>query len=183
MASAYENVATRQETVQPAAKPSLLAMGDAYNVGGTAVGASKRPAPQPSNSPAIQSSSRQAVGQAELEQHWQAMFEPATLAGFKDPDKIVSFLKDVVPQADADGKTVAITLGSSFAEYEVKKVLAEVMTYLRRRSGVADLTPRIEVHAEERAAKPYQSGEKYEAMLQLNPMLAELRKVLPDIDI
>ena len=121
--------------------------------------------------------------QAGLETYWNSMFEPACIATFSDHDKIKTFLKDITPQAGEDGKTVIITLTSSFAEYEVKKLLAEVMTYIRRKSGIHNLSPKIVVKAEEKASMPYQSGEKYEAMLQVNPMLAELRKVLPIIDI
>jgi len=121
--------------------------------------------------------------QTDLEGYWAAMFEPDQLATFSNPDKITSFLKDTTPQVGEDGKCVIITLTSSFAEYEVRKTLAEVMTHLRRSSGINDLSPQIVVKATEKAAMPYQSGEKYEAMLQINPALAELRKILPDIDI
>ena len=121
--------------------------------------------------------------QADLEIIWKSMFDSSKLATFRDPDRINTHLKDITPQAGDDGKSVIITLTSSYAEFEVKKILAEVMTHLRHSSGIHDLTPKIVVKAEEKAAMPYQSGEKYEAMLQINPMLAELRKILPDIDI
>lgn len=111
------------------------------------------------------------------------MFEPDKLATFRNPDKIKALLKDITPQASEDGKSVIITLSSSFAESELKNVLAEVMTHLRRSSGIHDLSPKIVIKVEQKAAILYQSDEKYEAMLQINPMLAELRKILPDIDI
>ena len=121
--------------------------------------------------------------QAQLDEYWGTLFTPSVMANFNEPEKINTFLKDTHPQIDTDGKTIIITLTSSFAEYEVKKMLTGIMTHLRRMSGIRDLAPKIAVKVEEKAAMPYQSGEKYEAMLQINPALAELRKILPDIDI
>lgn len=125
----------------------------------------------------------QKLSQSVLLDFWEVLFAPETLSSFSDPDKVTNFLKNVKPELEDDGKTVTITLASSFAEHEVKKVLPEIMNHLRRISGVHALTPKIEVKVEEKAAKPYQSGEKYETLLKINPELASLRKILPDIDI
>ncbi len=181
MADPYANQQPAATPEQPTAtKAALFTMADPYaNL-------------QPTTSEQQTAVSRQTThegGQLEnltqdnLDSNWNALFEPNSLSTFSDPDKIKTFLKDVKPQAGEDGKSVIITLTSSFAEYEVKKILAEVMTRLRRNCGIHNLSPKIVVKAEEKAAMPYQSGEKYDAMLQLNPMLAELRKTLPDIDI
>lgn len=118
-----------------------------------------------------------------LQDYWEILWAPENLSTFSDPEKITTFLKSVKPELGDDEKTVVITLTSSFAEHEVKKVLPEIMSHLRHFSGCQELTPKIVIKAEERAAKPYQSGEKYDAMLKVNPLLAELRKILPDIDI
>ena len=118
-----------------------------------------------------------------LQGYWEVLFARETLSQFSDPEKVTNFLKGIKPELGDDGKTVTITLTSSFAEHEVKKVLPEIMSQLRRTSGVQDLTPKIVVKVEEKAARPYQSGEKYESMLKINPELAALRKILPDIDI
>lgn len=123
------------------------------------------------------------MSQSLLQDFWEVLFVPETLSSFSEPDKITTFLKGIKPELDRDGKTVIITLTSSFAEHEVKKVLPEIMSRLRRISGDQELTPKIEVKVEEKASKPYQSGEKYESMLKINPELAALRKILPDIDI
>ena len=118
-----------------------------------------------------------------IQKVWNDMFEESTIAKFKDPKRICTYLKGTTPEFDAEEKTVTITLTSSFAEHEIKSVLAEVMTYLRKNTNIPNLAPKIMIKAEEVSAKPYQAGEKYEAMLKINPKLAELRKVLPDIDI
>ena len=163
----------------PAAKPGLLSMATPY-----ADAAVNNATPNAPAAAVVETASEsQHLTQTTLEDYWEVMFAPETLATFSEPEKVTNFLKGVKPELGDDGKSVVITLTSSFAEHEVKKVLPEIMSRIRSVSGEQELTPKIVVKAEERAAKPYKSGEKYEAMLKINPALAELRKVLQDIDI
>lgn len=120
--------------------------------------------------------------QERLQRCWLSLFDESTINTFSDAKRVNTFLKDVTPLL-SDDHSVEIKLTSSFAEHEVKAILPEVMNHLRKATGATELTPRIVVEVEQKAAKPYQSGEKFEAMLKVNPALADLRKIFPDIDI
>ena len=137
---------------------------------------------QPIPSPMQPSPSSDQLTQEQLQKCWLSLFDEASLATFSDSKRVTTFLKDVTPRL-SDDNSIEIKLTSSFAEHEVKIILSEVMNHLRKITGTNELTPRIVVEVEQKAAKPYQSVEKYENMLKINPELAELRKILPDIDI
>ena len=175
-----ENEAERKSDdegdTQKRVKPGLLSMASPYAIEGD-----ERQSQTKTTSD--KTAEKNQITQATLEDHWEKLWTPENLATFSEPEKKASFLKGVKPELDADGKTVVITLTSSFAEHEVKKEMPEIMSRLRHYCGCQELTPKIVIKAEERAAKPYQSGEKYEAMMKINPELASLRKILPDIDI
>lgn len=122
------------------------------------------------------------ITQESLEQMWNELTKGEAINQLSSKEVIKTHMIDSTPLLD--GQSVVWTLTSSFAEYEVrKKALAEVMTYLRKVSGVDWLSPKIVVKVEQKASLPYQATEKYEAMLSKNPELATLRQVFVDIDL
>ncbi len=115
--------------------------------------------------------------QESLEQYWQQML----LSRQQSTPRIAELFENVKIELQQDNVIVLYTV-NTYLEVELKPYAVDVLEELRKSSGVSELNYRVEVEYEATEAVPYTPHEKYDAMMLANPVIAELRKLLPEID-
>lgn len=119
------------------------------------------------------------INQQLLEQYWaDAMdhFEP-------DWPKMVASVRTRKLRIE-DPDNFVVEVPNSFITAEVKPHLMQLLDFLRRRSGRPELNCRCQVVYEEtKEAVIYSARDKYDVMLNANPMLATFKVLFPEVDL
>lgn len=91
-------------------------------------------------------------------------------------------LRDKMVCMEGDDQIVITTINSHFVN-QFKEHQVRVLEWLRARTGVRSLTCRIEVRQMEKEKVIYSAPDRYGAMAKVNPVIFQLRKLLPDLDL
>lgn len=111
--------------------------------------------------------------QEDLERYWKEVGEELGLAEMmKNATVSVS---EHVGRIDVEAKT------TYFAD-EFKPHRIEVLEALRKKSGMRLLDCKVIPMFVEHESKAYSPDEKYNVMLKVNPALAAMRRIFPEID-
>lgn len=122
-----------------------------------------------------------------LNQYWAEMVhavegELPTLAQHLKGLNLRQVEDDQAEPGTDKGDMFVVEVESNYAESEIKPYLLRILTYLRNKSGRPMLNCRIEIVMPEEEAVAYLPRDKYEVMLEANPVLAKLHVFFPDID-
>lgn len=117
------------------------------------------------------------VTHEELSQYWEEMLH-AMQEQFPTLSQHLTGLNLRIEEEDM----FVVEVESNYAEAEIKPYLLRILTYLRRKANRPMLNCRLEVVAKEQDAVACMPRDKYEIMLESNPVLATMRVYFPEID-
>ncbi|MBR1517565.1 MAG: hypothetical protein IJ620_05430 [Bacteroidales bacterium] len=129
---------------------------------------------------------RQAETQIRMEQalspdtatlYWTKMIE----ANKQLPQRLLNSLETV--EVVLEDKCFVLHTTNSYLESEIRPFLVAMLDWLRAASGIDDLTCRIELKIIETRPEIYSAQERLDAMVKVNPLVADLFKMLNNIDI
>lgn len=112
-----------------------------------------------------------------LDEYWKQALQQ--LAGTEP--KLVEVLKERELRVDGDEHFV-IVVSNSYSASEIKPHLMQLLTILRNLSHRPKLNCAVVVEAEEREAVIYHPRDKYDAMVNNNPVLNTFRQLFPEVD-
>lgn len=98
-----------------------------------------------------------------------------------DWELVADMLIDKSVSMDGDDVIVIKAANNQFAT-NFKPYQVKVLDWLRRRTGIQNLTCRVDVVSVQHDTLIYIPDDKYTEMVKQNPSLAELRKLFPDLD-
>ena len=113
-----------------------------------------------------------------LTEHWEAMLE----AMRTELPKLADQLKGKELRLEGEDDFV-IVVNNSYAEAEIRPHLIRMLTFLRKRSHRPMLNCKVEVVYEEHESVAYTARDKYDVMVQANPMLENFRILFPEVDL
>ena len=111
--------------------------------------------------------------QENLEQYWNETANELSLQ---------ELMSGATIQLGEHAGMIEITAQTVSFHDDFKPHRVAVMEHLRKKSGMPMLDCKVTPKFIQENSLPYQADEKYNAMLRINPHMAELRKVLPQID-
>ena len=82
-----------------------------------------------------------------------------------------------------DDDMFVVVVNNSYLDAEIKPHLIRMLTYLRRLSHRPQLNCHVEVVYEEHEAVAYSARDKYDVMVQANPMLDNFRVLFSEVDL
>jgi len=114
----------------------------------------------------------------QLQAYWQQMVEALR----PDLPHLAEQLADRQLQIEDDDRFVII-VNNSYLDAEIRPHLIRMLTLLRRDSQHPLLNCRVQVVYPEHQAVPYTARDKYDTMLQQNPMLDNFKVLFPEVDL
>jgi DNA polymerase-3 subunit gamma/tau len=122
---------------------------------------------------------KNAYSEADFYVYWKKYIEILTIQGEK---MLTAILNSTEPQVNLETNQIKLIYPNAMMMEEVKKNQSPIINYLRDQLQNFDLSFDLHYNEENEKTFVYTPQEKYSKLMEINPLLAEFRKLF-DLDI